>query len=589
MLLAASLFVLIAGAPGIASSKTVSQFDIALFADDPTHVGVVETWIVTFDQNERHSSLEKVFYLSEGDSTKFEFIAATLNGEPLQWTRQPSYTDATVRILLRMPDQVEKGTNRQEYVFRYWLNIPVGRKFTWYISEDRGDFVFDGTTVATVSLTGPAGQHVDISDHLLDEYEATNGGPVAVEQSTAGESQRAVIGPIANLKADAGIFIFARFEPGFVGAGTGPEHLYRQFFPIGGLFLPVIVLLTIVYYIAAIAWSYHRSRRPSIAAVGRLSPAATRFFSVGRFDSVALAAALVDLIRQNFITIVPGPDDAPEMRRTPDRDPHDIEFEDERRLLDALFPSSIDVVPLSYKRSKHFKSVTENFETGLYRDFALMDLVNRRYVWAGGFAIIMILLFFDMARSEIQGHHLTTVIVAFNLILVQTWQIIRHRHMKFRISKLTGRQWFNLIGTLGFAGVFVVRLPETIKYFGYGIPLILALVIAFSIWLAATLTRPVRPAPQDARKIETMRSKLAALLKHKDRDGTAPVLTDDLIPYAMALDMDGRWSNRYAERVQQLLGRDPNSLLIPWYQNEDVGLVAFGQLAQVAASGQATS
>lgn len=461
------------------------------------------------------------------------------------------------RIVYRMSDQARRFDGFDEI---YW-NV-TGNEWNFPIQE------------ATAVVVPPAGAPVS-QVAAYTGYWGDAGSDVLIDKTQNGYPRFRMT---RALQPGEGLTVAVGWPQGFLAPATTGQRLVQWLERWGALAAAGLTLAIVLgYYV--IVW--HRIGRdprggPIIPIYHpALPPAAMRYIERMGYDTTVFTAALVSLGAKGHV-IIDGNQATRSVAvapRTADAKPMS---DGERVLFDALFTGT-DKVPLTETSRAKLVAAGQALEKQFERTFNRVYF-NRNGKWfALGLAITVIGW---LAAALVSLDHLEMVLVAalpaaMALVAggsaVETWRQVA----LFRRSRDYGALFGALIQAVlltvmcVFVGVFFVILGADIG----AVPFVaLLLVVLVNVVFYYLLKAPTALGRQALDEIEGTRLYMTVAEKDRLKFHSPPDKTPEhfheMLPYAVALDLETAWSDQFKAEIEAARGKgEADAYLKPsWYR-----------------------
>ena len=417
----------------------------------------------------------------------------------------------------------------------YWNAIGTG--WTFPIDRARATVVLPrGAPVITaLAFTGPEGSR---ARNAVVEYDA-NGNPVF--RATR---------PLAPRE---GLTIAVSWTKGYVTEPSAARHLAAYVDDNAPLFVGLAGLVVLFGYFVVVWLMVGRDPRagtvvPSFSPPDGFSPAAARFVMRMGFDARAFAAAIIDMAVKGYLAIREEENGDFALERTGEAAKHLAPGE--RRVGAKLFAHGAKI-ELKQKNHRTISAAIKALRESLREDFERIHYRrNRTYLIPGAVLTILtlgVLVLVSPRPSE----------ASFMLLWLGMWTL-----GCLMLTRQIARAWrsrshpatvFSAVFALPFLGgeVFGVwALSDLIA------PSIVALLIALILVNALfyeLLKAPTTMGRRAMDRIEGFRMYLSVAEKDRldrlDPPEKTPALFEKYLPYALALDVENQWSERFADKL----------------------------------------
>jgi uncharacterized membrane protein YgcG len=313
-----------------------------------------------------------------------------------------------------------------------------------------------------------------------------------------------------------------------------------------------------------------------------ISPGAARYIMEMGYDHKSFAAAVVHLAVKGAISIR-NEDDTYELEIL-NADPPDLST-GERKILKALFIQNTSIKLTRTNRTKVKKAVS-TFRSGLSAEFEKLYFIkNRAYFFKGAaltlLCLVTVVLFAsDRGAALGLGVWLTGWSFGSGVLLLQVVRV-----WKTILGQTGDRKFWPAIVMTGF-GVpfFVAWIFGAIMFASIVSPaaaLILVLCVGLNIVFYQLLKAPTRLGRKVMDEIEGFKRYLNVAEKNRmemlNEPQRTPQLFESFLPYALALDLEDRWSEKFAD-VLAAAQRD-SAHRCSWYHGPSSDLSTMGNVA----------
>lgn len=349
---------------------------------------------------------------------------------------------------------------------------------------------------------------------------------------------------------------------GGAGAGTGPGDALEDapaaaVAPLDGLPVVLGTLGVVLIYYGAVWWWVGRD-----PAAGRIvprplpptamSPAAVRFVRRMGYDNRCLAAALVNMAVNGYLTLDRGADGGWRLHRT--GAPDDVLFPEERALAGKLFFAMAFERGLDDADGRWLRQASDALKEALEKGNADRLFVTNRLYLGGGIvlsvlaAVAMLAGTMDVGSAFIMTLMLAAAGAFVAYVGVQlvrrTRQAVRGRHIWRSLRWLFATLPVGLLA--GFVAVALLTEISIAVLVG------LTVLLVAPFFFAWALKAPTR----DGRRVQDEIEGLAAFLDAAGSPeaaaqavGDASLPPDRYLPYALALDLERRWAAGFGAAV----------------------------------------
>lgn len=513
------------------------------------------------------------------DKTGFDIDSILFDGESVEW-RKVSLKNG-VRLYIGDPDHyVTVGAH--EYQIRYTTTHQIARlnnqdTLNWNVTGQAWVFPIDHV-VATVNLPdNQAGGEYSAWTGRSGSEEQAYQARVNTDSSTIFETTR-------GLSTYEGLTISMVLPEGAVD--TPRIRAWAIFSDNILLILSLLLLLGLPLYYLRTWRAVGRDPQPGVivadySPVRGLSAAAHRFILNNHVDNQTYTAALLGMAVKGRIRIVQNSKKSFTVYKQPlsGSPKNDAKLSPgEQRVFDVLFSkdNSINLSKTYDPLVAASKKKLGAFLTKEWRDAVYVD--NRHFSWFG--------LLIGSASLLFGGLHLNNMQLEFPLILpilalVVLGLVLSQPGIKLKTLLFTGVSLFAVLK--GFSIAMLVS-PWLVWMTG----LLLLIYLLFNYLLRA-------PTPFGRKLLDEIEGfKLYLVTAEQDRldilhpPQRTPELFERLLPYAVALGVENRWSEQFTEVFRQQQETDKN-YQPSWYQSNTASRLSAASLGSALSSGLSSS
>lgn len=565
--------------PAVASAEErITRFSSDVAVQKDGSLDVIETIEVTAENQEIKHGLYRDFptrYRGPRGNTVhvgFDLIGATLDGETV-----PSST-ANIgrgkRIRLGDPDRIV-ATGAHRYQLRYRTTRQLGRfeafdELYWNVTGNGWIFPIDSVDVR-VRLPAP----VRFGDRSV--YTGALGATGRAAQVVSERPGQIEIATTASLGPNEGLTVALAFPKGVVTA-EGATSRFANWFADNG---PTLVALLGLWAIAFFYWvSWKRAGRdpdegtmvPLFAPPDDLSPAAARYMMKKKVDARAMSASLVNLGVRGRLRLIKNDGgflskDVTTIERTGAAAPGPGE---EDRLLTTLIGGDAGSIVMKQEEHATFERARRGLDEQLAERFD-GRLFHRNWGWIGAGAGLFVAVVLLTAATAGLASGAGGASVAFGSALSIILFVLRAvamvggglttKHIMMAIGAI-------LLGLLAlFSGGPLVALAMETGNFWPFVPLATALPLMISSfwWMPS----PTREGQQLIDRIRGFKHYLSVAegpqLNRMNPPEATPALFEKYLPYAIALDVENRWANRFTAVLAAAAVGPAASQSFGWY------------------------
>jgi uncharacterized membrane protein YgcG len=385
------------------------------------------------------------------------------------------------------------------------------------------------------------------------------------------------------LRPREGLSVAIGFTKGIVIAPSGSQKMGWFFADNAPAVLGLLGLIVLaIFYL--VAW-IRVGRDPAKGAIIPLyeppkgiSPAAARFIRRMGFDNKAFAAAVVNMAVKGYLTIAEDKKKKFTLERIDD-DKSKL-TQGERDVAKKLFRSK-SKIKLEQKNHSKIRGALNELKAYLRLEFEkAYFLTNKGYVFTGlGLTVLAVVIALATAEDTLPamflGFWLSIWTMGVFFLGLQVWKSWR-----------SGSYVMGVIMTLFFIPFFagevagVIGLGMIIDWVGVAAILLMGLMNAVFFQLMKAPTRMGRKVMD---QLEGFRMYLA--VAEKDRMNLAnppaetPELFEKFLPYALALDVEQSWSERFADVLKSARMADGTPYHPYWYHGHSWSTLGAAGLA----------
>lgn len=486
-----------------------------------------------------------------------------------------------------------------EYKILYTTDRQIGffadhDELYWNATGNGWDFPIDHAS-ARVTLPVP----VPTAQMTAEAYMGAQGARGTAYRAWLPEDGAAAFETTAPLAPREGLTIVATWPKGIVDAPTTTEKtasLLRDNLSILGGGIGLLIILA--YYLAV--WN-KVGRDPEAGVVipeygppEGISPAAARFIERMGYDQRAFAAAVVNLAVKGYLTIKEPSRHKYELQKTGGA----VEMAPgEAQIADALFASGSSIV-LEQKNHVTIRAALKAHKEALKRDYEKKYFLRNTVYLLPALALSLIIAAITVLGMPEGKERMITMIVGIFFIF---WGSVLIGILKNVIS-----HWRGASGVLGVGQALlltVVAIPMTLVtigaliavfYFGSAFVVLALLALLVLNWTFYELLKaPTRIGRKAMDKIEGFKLYLSVAEKDelniKNPPERTPKLFETYLPYALALNVEQQWSERFA-KVLAAAAADTGRAYAPiWYQGSNFSTSNLGSFSSGLSGGLSSS
>ncbi|MEA3231214.1 MAG: DUF2207 domain-containing protein, partial [Thermodesulfobacteriota bacterium] len=320
------------------------------------------------------------------------------------------------------------------------------------------------------------------------------------------------------------------------------------------------------------------------------SPAAVRHVRKMGFDKKSFAAALVNMAVKGVLTISEDDDGVFTLEKKPSVNPVPLS-RGEKKVLKSLFPSTNTLRLENKNHAKIGKAITALKKT-LKTDLEKVCFKrNTKYLIPGIGITIITLAGIVLTARQISTAAFMSIwlsIWTFACVMLGVKVIAAWRSPESKFKKKSGAVFVTLFALPFFIGEIVglVIFTQAVS-FRAGIFFVGLFVI--SILFYHLLKAPTVYGRTVLDKIDGFRQYLSIAeserLKILNPPNKTPALFEKFLPYAMALDVEGRWGEQFADVLKQ--ANDGSGYRAGWYTTTSPGIMDVNGLTDSLGQGLA--
>lgn len=453
------------------------------------------------------------------------------------------------------------------YTFRYWVGRALGAldgrdELYWNVTGNDWAFPIERAS-ARVALPSTVPLEAVQAEAYTGPYGA-RGQDYQVEIDREGVQPVARFVTTRPLRRGEGLTIVVSWPQGFVWR---PSALQRLGWVLGDTTVMRVGLVGLALLLAYFGWVWWWAGRdpapgvihPAYAPPEGFSPASLRFIRRMGYDHKAFATALVNLAVKGFLEITQKPGVLGSSRWTLKKTGRRVEMAaGEQALSKALFGGQGRVELDSRSRARVQKAVRAH-RKALRRDYEKRYFVTNRWYWLGGALASLGVL--GAALRGLRGEQFSGA--AFLTIWLSVWTLgvgllLGWLVRSWKNARAGIGSWFAVVGAALFALPFVAGELMGVWFLlnlaGLGYLLVLLGVLGTDAWFYHLLKAPTRAGRRLLDQVEGFRRYLAVAEAEEaagDRRWEDLGLFERYLPYAMALDVEQAWAERFAQAIER--------------------------------------
>ncbi len=557
---------LVMALPVVAAERILSYHsDIEVFADGSMQVA--ETIQVRAEGAQIKRGIYRDFPTDYRDRfgnrmrVDFSILAVTRDGAPEPYHTKPEGNGVRVYIGQR---NVQLDSGVYSYTLTYRTDRQLGffaehDELYWNVTGNNWAFPIDLVS-ATVTLP------VQFSAKELAGAEAYTG--YAGDQGrdyevSVDDSGRTTFRATRALNQKEGLTIVVTWPKGFVYEPTAKEKLDYLLCDNSTWLVAIFGLGLLVAYYLLIWRLVGRDPAqgvifPHYAPPHQFSPASIRFIYKMDYDHKTFATALVNLAVKGLINITDN-DDTYTLQRT-DIAPTNLAA-GERVLLNKLFTTGTKTLELKQGNHVRIGKALKAHTASLKRDYEKKYFVTNTWWLLPGLllsVLIYALVLAQVPETEKLGIGIglsvwltgwTFGVIALSIKVVSAWRGVRSLFTVFPALFITAFA-APFIG----AEIFVIGLLG--KEVAPALPAVLIVALSVNLVFYSWLKAPTLAGRKLLDRVEGFRLYLDIAEKDEMNLHAPPERTPELferfLPYALALDVEQHWSERFAEKFRQI-------------------------------------
>jgi len=517
-------------------------------------------------------------------SVDFKVLDIRRDGKPDGWFTESRSNG--VRIYVgRKSHFLPRGV--YTYTIKYRMSRIVGffdgfDEIYWNATGNGWAFTIEQAS-ATVVLPSGAAIRQSIA------YTGRQGAAGTAYSKRPGNAGEMIFRTNRRLRPREGLTVAVGFTKGIVTPPSSGTKFWWLMSDNGPLVLGVFGLIVLaIFYL--VAW-VRIGRDPAKGAIIPLfeppkgiSPAAARFITRMGFDNKAFAAAVVNMAVKGYLTI----DEDKKKKFTLERIDKDKSklSQGEREIAKKLFRSK-SKIKLEQKNHSKIRSALNELKAYLRLEFEkAYFLTNFGYFLAGlGIMVVMVLIALATAEESFGALFLGVWICLWTIgvyfLGLQAWKSWR-----------SGSVFMGLIMTLFFVPFFIGEIGGLFalsQVIGWPASLVIMAMGAMNAVFHHFMKAPTRMGRKVMDQLEGFRLYLS--VAEKDRMNLAnppaetPELFEKFLPYALALDVEQKWSERFADVLKRAKMADGTPYHPYWYHGAGwSALGATGLASQLGSS-----
>lgn len=416
-------------------------------------------------------------------------------------------------------------------------------------------------------------------------------------QGAKGQDYRASVDPDGTarfettrpLPVHSGLTIVVSWPKGYVQESSARQKFESWMAANAPALVGIAGLLLMIGYYLIVWWRVGRDPEagiiiPRYLPPEKLSPAALRYIERMGYDDKTFATALVGLAAKGYLQI----DELDEKTFALDRRPEgNLPLTKSERALNAELHTLPEIFVIDQKDHSKIRAIRSTHERALKREYRQRYFnINTGYLLPG----ILILLATGLGTLLLQPSGEDSATGGFMTVWLSFWtlgvfMLLSRAYGLWRQAFLTGSGWAGAIAmsifSIPFLGGEIFGIGMLTKSMGLLMVIFLVAGIGLTVLFGYLLKAPTVLGRRLLDKIEGFRLYLSVAegseLKMLHEPKIDQNLFETYLPYAMALDVEEAWSNRFQQSLVKS-GQSPSTYTQPtWYNS--VGAVSIGSLA----------
>lgn len=563
--------------------------DITLFGDGT--MGVTETIKVRAESQQIKRGIYRDFPTDYHDANgnryrvTFDIVSVKRNGYEEDYHTER--LDNGVRVYIGNADNF-LAVGEYTYTLSYLTSRQLGffakhDELYWNVTGNGWEFPIDHASarvhlptdmqshqITTVAYTGAAG---DKGRNYLDET----------------LSDGAYFETTEPLGAQQGLTIVVGWPKGIVHEPTRQERLVWLLKDNTDLAIGLAGLLLLFCFYLLVWVRVGRDPKPGVIipqyeAPAGLSPGAVRFITQMGYDDKNFTAALVSLAVKGYVKLLQDDDDYTAQRT--DKPAGNDLGPGEQALLKALFSGMKKSVAFKQKHHGRIKAAINANRSALLNNYDKVYFLTNSAWLTPGILITLV----TVVAAVLFNPDGDAFVAVFMSVWLSGWSVA-----VFFLLRMAYNAWRYSDGIMGYGSAItstLFALPFLVgELFGLGIlisvtsfslVIILAALIALNALFYQLLKAPTRAGRAVLDKLEGLKLYLEVAekdeLQFKHPPEKTPELFERLFPYAMALDVEQRWAERFTA-VFANLESEQQTYSPGWYHGGHFNSHAIGDFA----------
>ncbi len=521
---------------------------------------------------------------------KFDLVQTLRDGQP-----EPNRVEKSggnIRIYLGQADVFLKpGVYRYRIVYRMSDQVRRYDEFDelyWNATGNSWAFPIENARVVVIPPPGAPVSQVAV----YTGYSGARENDAAIGETGDGYPS---FRTTRSLSSGEGITVAVGWPPGYLDPETGSQRL-TQFLERWGTYVAAVVSLGVVLVYYLIVWALIGRDPPAGTIIPvyhpKIPPAAMRFIERMGFDDTCFAAAVLSLAVKGHLKI--SKDKKKQTLTALDNDDAVPMSDGEAKLYDGLFSTGDKITIQRSSRSK-LNSAANALKSHFSKTFDRIYFKRNGGWFALGVAVTVlgwvVSTLFSIRQVEAVFFAIfpAAFSVMLGVMLYQTWKSVRsYRHSGEIVQLIAGSIQFVIVSVvvIVMGGMFLAIGAEM----GIGPYLTLIGVSLLNVVFWHLLKAPTAIGRAALDEIEGTRLYLTVAeedrLKFANPPDKTPAHFHELLPYAIALDVETDWTNQFKSEIEAARAKgETNPYLRPsWYSGSSRG-GGFSDMAQLRSVG----
>lgn len=570
----------------LAQTERILDFESRITVNTDASLAISEKIIVSSTGNKiRHGiyrDFPTTYRTSMGDREVkgFEVITASRNGISEEYRIENHI--GSKRVYLGRKD-IELKPGLYTYILSYSTTRQVGffdnfDELYWNVTGNEWDFPIEKAS-AILSLPGHASQYIR-STAGYTGLKGEKGNSYSVSRDARGNVTFSTTKPLA---LHEGLTVAVSWPKGYIVQPSSLDEMFSFFSDNFGSFILVFgILIILLYYI--IVWQQFGKDPakgtiiPQYIPPKDIPPAAMRFIIRMGYDDKTLAAAIINLAVKGYLRI----SDAEETWNAKEtfvlrRANLDISrlTPAEKVLGLSLFKNGRELI-LKQENHAQISEAIKNFEKSLRQMYEVLYFItNLRYFVPGAVLSVFVLLagvfmydtagpdFFAIAWLGIWSFAIGTVLAR----VISSWEIIVKTG--FRGMSNATAVWTSIVFLIPFLIGGIIGFATLGSRISYTMLVMVAVLVFINYLFYRLMKAPTRAGRRLMDIIEGFRMYLSVAERDELKTMSLPEKTSELyeryLPYALALDVENEWSEKFASVLARVKAGETSSYSPSWY------------------------